>query len=37
MIPSMSEYQRPVMSSRGVTVKANVIWLKLAQFSVDAW
>ena len=36
-MPSMSEYPRPVTSSRGVTVNANVSWLKLPKFSVVAW
>jgi len=35
-----AEYERidePVTSRAGVTVKAKVIWLKLAQLSVEAW
>jgi hypothetical protein len=36
-MPSMSEYQRPVTSSCGVTVNAHVSWLKLPKLKADPY
>ena len=36
-MPSMSEYQRPVTSSCGVTVNAHVSGLKLPKLKADPY
>src|ERR1019366_4318147 len=35
--PITSEYDKPWMSSRGVTVNANATWLNVCKFIVDVW